>query len=168
MELLSKLGVQPMLLAAQIVNIGILVFVLVKLLYKPLMRLMEERTQRIDKGLRDAQAATEALANAQRSKEAMIAQAKTEAETLKAEIRMRAETEHRELITQTHEQTKKLVDDARVHAQEERKTIVEEASKDITNLVVLAAGAVLKKGITPEIDERLIAQTITALPSTKQ
>lgn len=67
---MDKLGIQLPLLLAQIVNFGILVFILTKFLYKPVQKQLEERRQKIAAGL----ALTESL----QAKEAQIAQKETE------------------------------------------------------------------------------------------
>ncbi len=43
MEIFSSLGIEWKLLVAQIINFGILVFILYKLVYKPLLKVLDER-----------------------------------------------------------------------------------------------------------------------------
>jgi F-type H+-transporting ATPase subunit b len=47
MELLTSLGIEWKLLVAQIINFGILVFVLYKLVYRPLLKVLDERSQMV-------------------------------------------------------------------------------------------------------------------------
>mgnify|MGYP001588456271 CR=1 FL=1 len=61
MELISKLGIDWKLLVAQIVNFFILLFVLYKFAYKPVLEMLEKRSKTIEKGIHDAKASEERL-----------------------------------------------------------------------------------------------------------
>ena len=65
MEILENFGVNPVLLAAQIVNFIIVLFILKKFLYKPILDLLKKRQFTIKEGLKQAEAtAKEAAAKA--------------------------------------------------------------------------------------------------------
>src|SRR3990167_3579776 len=81
--LLEKLGLEPHILLAQIINFLILIFVLRRFLYKPLIKFLDKRKDIIEKGLNDAQKAKEELSKIQTIKEEKM-EAK---QKLKEEIR---------------------------------------------------------------------------------
>ena len=70
--LLEKLGLEPHILLAQIINFLILIFVLRRFLYKPLIKFLDKRKDIIEKGLNDAQKAKEELSKIQTIKEEKI------------------------------------------------------------------------------------------------
>jgi len=49
---MEKLGIEPSLLLAQIINFAIIVVVLSKLLYKPILSMLEKRKREIEESLR--------------------------------------------------------------------------------------------------------------------
>jgi len=49
---MEKLGIEPTLLLAQILNFLIIAFVLTKILYKPILQLLDKRKKTIEEGLR--------------------------------------------------------------------------------------------------------------------
>lgn len=55
MEILQQFGINPMLLAAQVVNFLILLFILKKFLYKPLLKVLDERRKKIEDSLKSAE-----------------------------------------------------------------------------------------------------------------
>ena len=61
MELLQKLGIDWRLLIAQLVNFSILVIILYKLLYKPVLKVLNDRKEKIEQGLKDAKSLGEEL-----------------------------------------------------------------------------------------------------------
>ena len=61
MEILENFGVNPILLAAQIVNFLIVFFILKKFLYKPILDLLKKRRITIQEGIQQAEKAREKL-----------------------------------------------------------------------------------------------------------
>jgi len=52
MEILKEFGIQPTLLLAQIVNFLIILFVLKKFFYKPIIKVLDARKKRIEVSLK--------------------------------------------------------------------------------------------------------------------
>ena len=67
-ELITKLGIDWKFLIAQIVNFLVLLFVLYKFAYGPILAMLEKRQKKIEKGLKDAEAATKNSKKAKKSK----------------------------------------------------------------------------------------------------
>ena len=61
MEALANLGIDWKLLLAQVVNFVVVLLVLRRFAYQPMLRLLDERTHKIEKGLADAESATRKL-----------------------------------------------------------------------------------------------------------
>ena len=100
-------------LAIQLVNFLVLLFILWKLLYKPLVAKMEERTQAIKKSLEEAQAAR-AEAEKQRAEHAaQIKAAYAEAQAIRATALKEAADEQRRLIDAARAEAARLVEAAK-------------------------------------------------------
>lgn len=101
---MEALGIDLKLLIAQIVNFGIIFFLLKKFLYKPILKAISDREEKIKKGLEDLE----------RTK-----QEKDNLSKILVEERKKAETEVREIIRGAEQK-----------AEEERKRILAEAKKE--------------------------------------
>src|SRR5262245_13672557 len=75
---LGALGVEWNLFVAQLVNFAIVFFVMWKYVYTPLMKTLDERTARIEKGLKDAEAAAGARKDADAERDRAILAARQE------------------------------------------------------------------------------------------
>lgn len=84
-QILKDFGVQPILLAAQAVNFLILLFILNKFLYKPVLRTLDERKQKIAQSLKDAEEIEKRLAKLELDKEKVLEKAANEARKIIAE-----------------------------------------------------------------------------------
>lgn len=158
--LIGTLGLKADVFAAQLLNFVIILFVLWKWAYKPVLRILAEREQRIARGLSDAEAAGKRLQEIDAEHAATIASARDEAARIIKEATMRGEEKREEMLVKSREEISKLVTDARVKIAEERKTAAEELKKEISALVVATAQVVLKEKIDASTDEALMEKSV--------
>ena len=86
--LLKKSGFEPVFFVSQIVNFLILAFIFKKFLYKPVLKILQDRKRQIAKGIEDAEAAGIALVRANSEKDELIKTATLEAERIIEKARM--------------------------------------------------------------------------------
>jgi F-type H+-transporting ATPase subunit b len=90
----------------QIVNFGLLLFLLTKLMYKPILKILDQRAEKIDEGLLAAQQNLEEKARIEEHKKSELKKAEVEA----AKIMDEAKTEAKIAA-------KSIIDEARIEAQ---------------------------------------------------
>jgi F-type H+-transporting ATPase subunit b len=157
---LEALGINLPVLIAQVINLAILFAALYFLLFKRFLKTMEERKQRIQQGLEDAERAQaewtraeavfqERMEQVEREREAIITEAKEEAERLRAGTVAQAREEARE-------------EARRILAQEREAFEVQrqQAVADMRNQVVGLVMAATRKVVEESIDERMQRQLI--------
>jgi F-type H+-transporting ATPase subunit b len=114
MNILSDFGFDPILFFAQVINFLIILFLLKKLMYKPVLEMIKKRDQEIKEGLKNKEEADALLEKArdEESKilqkagaraEKMIEDAKTEANAAKAQIEENARREAEKMIASARE-----------------------------------------------------------------
>ncbi len=115
MEILNQFGINPILLAAQAVNFLILLFILKKFLYKPILRVLEERKKKIEESLKNAEEIElrlqetnnkidKMMVKAAEEIEKMQGSAKKDIEVMKEEGRLQAEQVALQIIKKGEEQ----------------------------------------------------------------
>src|SRR3989344_5440199 len=80
MDILKSFGIQPTLLLAQIVNFLIILFLLSKFFYKPIIRMLEDRKKRIEQSLTNTDLIEEKLKNTQEKSTQIIKEAQKNAQ----------------------------------------------------------------------------------------
>jgi F-type H+-transporting ATPase subunit b len=118
MELIHEFGIDPILLGAQIINFLIILFVLKKFLYKPILQTLQSRQQRIKEGLKQAEEAQVLLEKT----------AQKEQEVLK-----KAQSEARLLLEETKKQRDEILKEAELSAKKHADQILAEARKQIVS-----------------------------------
>lgn len=159
-ELIHKLGIDWKLLAAQVVNFLILLFVLKKFLYKPILELLAKRRKAIEDAAANAERIAQELAEIEARKAAEIDAAKREADTVLRASREAAKEREKEFMRATEEKVGKLIEDAKQRIEEERAKMLDEAGGDVRELVFMVAEKVLKGRVPAEADAEMVEEAI--------
>ncbi len=145
MEALSNLGIDWKLLLAQVVNFAILLFVLKRYAYKPMLQMLDDRTSKIERGLQDAEAATIKLHEIEEKEKAVLSEARAEAKKLLMDADESGKKRDAMKIVETEERVKKLLADAEVKIDLDRAKMLTEAKKELAETVVMAVEKILKE-----------------------
>lgn len=161
MELIERFGINGYTLLAQTVNFLIVLFVLWKFAYKPVLKMLRDRSKTIEKGLKDAEKAQEALENAQNTKTDVLSKAQKEASELITNARKDSEELKRTMLAETKTQIAALQESAAQELQLRKEQLVNDAKNDIADLVVTATAKILKTKVTEETHRKDIFDAIT-------
>ncbi|MFA5986155.1 MAG: F0F1 ATP synthase subunit B [Parcubacteria group bacterium] len=162
-ELLSSLGLNIKLFIPQVINFCIVLFVLYRFAYKPVLKMLDERTTKIEKGLADAEESQKKLEDIVQKEKEVIIEAKKQAKDIIEKAQGQAQVQREELIALAKDESQKMITKAQKSIEEEKNKMVSEAKKEIASLVSLA----VEKVIGEKIDERLDAKIIADVINTK-
>ncbi len=147
-------------LLIQAFNFLLLLFLLSKLLYKPLLAKMDERSQAIQKSLDEAQAAR---AQAQKEREehlAKIQAAHAEAQQIRAEALKDAADEQRRLVEAAKAEAGRLVTSARQEMDQDVRRARQELRQEVADLAIAAAERLIKKSLNDADHRRIVDDAI--------
>ena len=140
---------------AQCISFGIVAFVLHRFAYKPVLKVLEERRQRIDEGLKNAEQIKKDLANAQSKAQEIINQAAAQATRLIEEARAAAAKVQEQETQKAIAAAQDIVEKARQATQAEHARMLADLRREVGRLVVATTGKVVGKVLTPEEQQRL-------------
>jgi F-type H+-transporting ATPase subunit b len=155
------MGVDLGLLVSQIVNFGLLLLILYLALYKPVTRKLEERAQRIQKGLADAEASKALLADAEARGKEQVEQARREAREIIEQATLSAEQQRQEILTQARQEAHDLILRAQQQAQRELEQGRVALQQEIIDLAIASASRVLEEELDGPKQRQLVEQFIT-------
>lgn len=160
MDVFVKLGIDWKLLIAQAVNFGILFFVLRHFAYRPMLKFLEERTLRIEKGLEDAESAQRKLADLEEKENAVLKTARAEAKSIVTSAEISAKKRDEERMKETEVKMKQFIEDARVKIEEEKRKTLTQAKEEIAELVTLSVEKILKEKVDDAKDKELLGRMV--------
>lgn len=147
-SVLGALGVNWKLFFAQLINFSAVLFIMWKWVYTPLLKIIDARTAKIDKGLKDADAAAVAKSGAEKASEEAILAARKEAQRLLEEGQKAAEAQRADMKAKTQAELAALVQQGKDSLAAEKEKMVRDARAEIAELAVLIAGKALEEKLT--------------------
>jgi len=156
----EALGINLPQLIAQVANFFVLLLVLRLTLYKPILKMLDERKQKIAEGLNAAEIARAEAAQAQVNIQAQLDQARREGQEIVGnaqQIAGRIQAEAREQAARDREAA---LERARTEIQLERDRAIGELRGQFADLTVNAAGRVIGQSLDREAHQRIIDETL--------
>ena len=163
MEILNQFGVQPILLAAQVVNFLILLFILKKFLYKPILKVLDERKSRIEESLKNAQEIQQKLLETEKEKEEILARASKDVEKMLIEAKKEIEAIKEEGKLQAEQLAAKIIkrgeDEARAGGERMEQAIMAK----VAEIVAVGMEKVTGKSFNSKERKEMIEKTMRNL-----
>ncbi|HVG79754.1 MAG TPA: F0F1 ATP synthase subunit B [Patescibacteria group bacterium] len=150
-------------LIVQVVNFVILLIVLQKFLYKPLLAKMEERTGAIKRSLDEAQAARADAVRQQEENAAQLRAAYAEAASIRDQALREAEEAGRKQLEAAQVQARKLVEDTKAQLDGEIRRAREELRRETTDLALAVAEKLVRRTLREEDHRKIVADAIAGL-----
>lgn len=150
-------------LIVQFVNFFILLFILQRLLYKPFLAKMQERTTAIKASLDQAQAARAEAVRQQEENEAKLRAAYTEAASIREQALKEAGEESRRHIESAQAQARRLVDDTKAQLDGEIRRAREELRREVSDLSVAVAEKLVRRSLREDDHRRIVTEAIAGM-----
>jgi F-type H+-transporting ATPase subunit b len=150
----------PGLFIWTILTFLVLVGLLAKFAWRPLLQALEARQQTIAKSLEEAQRARTELERIQRESAQMMAQARVEAEGVIARSRADAEALREELKQKARTEAASIVKNAERQIQLETARAVQQIRSEAVDLSVAIASKILRRQVSKEDNQALIEETL--------
>ena len=162
-ETLQTLGVQWPKLIAQVVNFAIILFILWKFAYRPVLKMLEDRRQRVSEAMINAEKAREELAKTEAARQGVLAETNAQANKMLEEARAAAAKVREQETQKAIKEAEEIVKKAREAAALERERMLTEVKRELGRLVVATTTKVTGKVLTPDDQRRLADETTKAL-----
>jgi F-type H+-transporting ATPase subunit b len=147
-------------LIAQLVIFLLVLFILYRLAWGPLLRILNERRARIAQGVEATQKAMQELEAAEKERQAKLEEARREAQAILDRIAKQGEDLRKELEAKAREQAEGLIAKARAEIQQERQKAVQDLRSQVADLAVLAAGRIIGESLDAKKHRELIERAI--------
>src|SRR4030066_443423 len=136
---MAKLGLNLGFLLFQIFNFAVLCILLYAWAYKPILKMLDNRKQKIAQGVEDARVASEARANAELEATKILAEAQNKANQVVRESTDRAETAALEIRASAEAEAAKEREAALAEVQAERDRMLGDLRSQVAALAIAAA-----------------------------
>lgn len=160
MELLEKFGINFPVLIANVVNFLIVLGVLYKFAYKPVLKMLHDRTKLIEDGVKNAEKAKIAIEEATKKHEQVLAKARTEAQAILAHAREQSEVQGAALLQHSKDEATKMIEKTKADLALEHDQLLKRAKDEVADVVLAVTEKLLKEKMTPEKDRELVSKLL--------
>jgi F-type H+-transporting ATPase subunit b len=158
-ETARAFGISWPLFLSQAISFSIVAFLLNRFAYKPILRVLEERRQRIAEGLLNAEKIKEELARTELARRDVLDEAHRRATALIEEARAAAARLQEQESQKAIAAAEQILAKAREAAVADHARMLAELRREVGRLVVETTGRVTGKVLTPADQRRLVEET---------
>ena len=156
----ASLGINLPLLVAFIINFIVLFFLLRLFLFKPVLKILDERAKRAKEGMELAEATKKEYEQAKVEVQKQIDKGRQEAQAIIAQTMQTGERLKEESRQEATRQAQLIVDRTRAELEVERDKIVDNLRKEFVDISISAAEKVIKETLDKEKHRKLIEETL--------
>jgi len=160
---MEALGIDWKLLIAQVVNFLILIILLTKFLYKPIVKMLDDRSKKIESGLKAAEKSQKDLAKADVDAEKIREKAYKEANEILVGAKKEADLEAKNIVKKAEKQSEEIRKYAAEEALQSKEKAMHGAKSELSNLVTLALGKIIGDQLDENEKKKLTEKAIKDL-----
>lgn len=154
-ELITTFHIDWKLMLAQLINFAVVALVLWRFALKPLMKTMHERSETIEKSLREAADIERKVKETDQEVSQRLTEARAHALAIMNESKKEGEQRRREIIAKTKAEVESMIQFAKGEIQNERESAVAEAQREVAHLVVRGVEKVLGRVVDKKLDKKI-------------
>ena len=151
-QLIKALGISGPTLIAQLINFVILLGLLYLFAYKPIMKMLDQRSKKIAQSMEQTEYIQQQAAEADKEYEKRL-EAIARANRAGDELRQRSQQEARE-------EAETLIGRARTAIQRERDEAIDDLRREFADLTIMAAEKVIGRSLDKQTHRELIEKTL--------
>jgi F-type H+-transporting ATPase subunit b len=157
---LEGLGINLGYLISQIINFVLLLFILRQFLYKPIVGMLDRRSEKIRTDLQEAEEARSKAEAARQEYEQQLEQARDERRSIVAQASEQAEKMKEEILSEARAEATEIASKAQDEMEYERRQVLLQAQDQIVDLALVAAGRLVGESLDEKAHRRLVQEFI--------
>jgi len=160
--MVDSLGIQWQLLVVQLINFGIILILLGKFAYKPILNMLDERAAKIKEGLEQSEQAEKRAADIDVEAKEALSEARKEGHVLIAQAKEAADKRREDDMAQAKKDADALIERARAEILLEKDRAISELRKEFADIAIFAAGKVINEELDAEKHRKVIDEVLQA------
>ncbi len=142
-QLIEAFGIDLKLIVIQMINFALMLALLSYFLYKPLLKVLKDREDKIAKGITDAEKAATSLAEADTEKKAVLSEAHKDAEEVAVKAKSFADEKAVGIVAEANDKAAAVIASAQVKGEDLKVQARKDSEAEVAKLAVLAAEKIL-------------------------
>ena len=157
---LESLGINMPTLLAQIINVAILFGLLYLVAYRPIMKMLDERSRKVKESMEQTEYIRQQAEHAEEEAAKRIEAAAKEGQEAIARAMRTGEEVKQETQQQARQEAEVLIGRARAEIQRERDEAIDQLRKEFADITILAAGKVIDRTLDKKAHREIIDKVL--------
>jgi F-type H+-transporting ATPase subunit b len=158
---MDQLGINGPLLIAFVINFLLLFGLLSFVLYKPVLKMLDERQAKIKESMEQAEAIKQQSERTEQDIKAQMQEAQKEAQKIVAQATQIGEQLENEAKEAARVEAENMINKAKVEIERQREKDIEELRSQFADIAILAADKVIKETLDKDKHRKLIEEVMT-------
>jgi F-type H+-transporting ATPase subunit b len=168
MNPLAKLGFNEQVFIAQLVNFGLLLILLRLFAYKPIMKMLDNRANKIKESLEAGERAKQEAVSAEKEIAKKIEEASASGQQIVGQAVKTAEEVKRRAAQDAKKEADAIIAKAQVEIVREKQESLTELRTEVADLAVMVAGKAIATSLDKETQRKLIDNALKEVANLKQ
>ena len=159
----AVLGLNLKLFIAQLVNFGIVLFILWKWVFTPVTAALQKRTEKIEASLKTAEKVTKDKEDFEKWKAEQMVNTRHEASVILSKAEEQANKAKDEILKQTHSEQQKAIEQAKKQIEMEKNQAMASAKSELADLVTMTTEKIIRQKMDKKGDEEMVKEMLKNL-----
>lgn len=160
---MEQLGIEPIQLATQVFNFVVMVVILTKFLYKPILKKLEERRKKIEEGLALTEKMKVELEKNEKKRQEIIDVAKEEARKIIEDGKKTGKKVEAEIIEKAHTEASTILEKGKEELEREKLEMEKQLRQQTVEIAQTWVEAMLKEVLRGKNQQTIINKKIREL-----
>ncbi|MFW6007346.1 MAG: F0F1 ATP synthase subunit B [Halanaerobiales bacterium] len=151
----------------QVVNFLVLMGVLIKFLYKPVMEILDERENAIESEFKQAEDEKKKAEELKKEYEQKLSEARNKAQDIIDSAEKRGKKKARDMVKEAEKESEIIKQNKMKEVERAKKEAVDQLKNEVADISIMAASKIIEENLNKEKHEKLIKQYIEQLDKEK-
>ncbi|MFH1766849.1 MAG: F0F1 ATP synthase subunit B [Patescibacteria group bacterium] len=156
----GQFGLNGTMFAAQLVNFLIVLIILWIFVYKPITRFLEERQEKIEKSVKQADEIEKRMVAIEKERDVVIVEARKEAQGIAEKAQVDAEKRGEEIIAAAKREVERVIVKGKQQLADEKTEMVREMRKDVVDIAMKAAARIVQDAVDEKKSKSLAEEVV--------
>lgn len=157
---MEKLGINLPVFLAQLVNFTVLLILLYFTAYRPVMRMLNERSAKIKESMSQAEEIKQKMSRVEEEVKSVMEKARQEGQSLINQASQNGERMKEEAKKDAQANAEVLIEKAKAEISRERDQAIVELKKEFTGIAINVAEKIIKESLDKEKHQRIIRDAL--------
>jgi F-type H+-transporting ATPase subunit b len=159
----GQFGINGQIFVSQLINFLIVLVILWRFVYRPIVKMLDERSEKIEKSIKQADEIEKRVSEIEKEKNDVITQAQKQAQEIIEKAHIQGQSRQDEIIKAAKREVERIIEKGKIQLSEEKTVMMRELRKDIIDISVKAATRILQDQVDEAKSKSLAEETVRKL-----